>query len=1445
MARTHDDSAWTSGPAPLGYGDGDEATVIPSGSGQLKYSASYFRHAFVLTNAAAITGLTINLLRDDGAIVYLNGVPVLVENMPAGAVSYSTPATTTVGGTDETFYFPRVLSVLPLTNGVNVVAVEIHQVSTTSTDLSFDLELVAQVSEGSNPGTVTNPPLTNLLMGCLKREVYFDVPGNSLDMLTSWAAYPDSPDLVTLVNLFESPSNWGENFGERISGFLLPPVSGNYRFYVSGDDQCALFISADESPSQKVQVCFEPSWNPSRTWTGGMGRPNSENISAPLYLQAGRRYYVEALHKEGGGGDNFAVAWQLPNGPGPANGELPISGEFLATYPDDVLNHEPPAVALVRPFSGQVFTAPAALAIAADAQAAGVEFIANGTSLAVLTNPPFVFQWTNVPVGGYTLEARAWNWAGVSATSAPVAVLVQAGTPPNTTGERELHLIGIYEGVATSSGANPDGNAAVVVDRPGKRVTLVLNAFDRVTWNLSILSGSTIERVFLCGYHTQTVTGLPAGVPVVPQYYDNSPGNYIYYGYEMEVGLFLRNVPSIHSLTGLEISSFQGGYRAPYPIPFIINQVQDDPRLRSDYPPLTPSAELPNLAFSLSFLNEYSSSAGQVFARGYTLAGPTNGTSLLPSGNRVVTDDGGRFFYGISSHSVLKVDRQNGAMQTLSLGSDVPALSWPMGIAYDSQRHGIRLVSLGGEGFFYGYSPADNRWSVVSSMDNRDVCGLVYHPAQDLFYAVSTSGSSVSRLPFLYRLGPDGAFQGEITLPSLPYNLGFSGYRAELVSAGDYLVLLLSTDNSYMSLSPGDHRIYLIDPRTGQVWLTFRQTTSAVNQAPTVSLTAPTSGTVFDAGSPIPLTATASDPDGLVQSVTFLANGVIVGVDYSPPFSCVWASPAPGNYSLTAQAVDAQGASAVSTAVPISVQAISFVRRNLPAYYTPVVPFTVNLAASPVPMMSDYAVQEQPPAGWIPSNISHDGVYDPVRGVILFGPFADSEVRMLDYDITPSASATGNQDFSGTAISDGFAVAIAGDQRVAIHLLPPTIALSQPTNNDTFAAPAIIPLAVTLGSGGSPILWVEYYANNHWIGRATQAPYGFVWNNVSAGAYNLTAKVTDTARLTALSLPVNITVSTPINLPPAVSLIQPLTGTGFTNPVNIELIADAYDSDGVITLVEFFAGTNRLGFWTTAAGQSPENAPRARWIWTNAPVGVYSLTARASDAQQASTVSDPVTIEVSLPSSLPGITVVATDRLAVEATNDYGAFTVTRSGGDLSLPLVVTYSLSGTASNGVDFTYLPGVIEIPSGSTFALIQVEALADGLAEGFERIWLTLDPSADYSIITTNRVGMNVIDPIEYPPLPPGALRAVALPKALQVSSVPERPIRVYELTGSAAGLPQMTIIGTPNRTVTIEVSVDLVEWKPLGTMKIAKDGVLEFTDPTARKFPRSFYRIVTEQ
>src|SRR5207249_5049599 len=70
-----DDSAWAAGPAQLGYGDGDEATVVSFGADpNLKYITTYFRHAFMMTNSADFSALTVQLLRDDGGVVYLNGV---------------------------------------------------------------------------------------------------------------------------------------------------------------------------------------------------------------------------------------------------------------------------------------------------------------------------------------------------------------------------------------------------------------------------------------------------------------------------------------------------------------------------------------------------------------------------------------------------------------------------------------------------------------------------------------------------------------------------------------------------------------------------------------------------------------------------------------------------------------------------------------------------------------------------------------------------------------------------------------------------------------------------------------------------------------------------------------------------------------------------------------------------------------------------------------------------------------------------------------------------------------------------------------------------------------------------------------------------------------------------------------------------------------------------
>jgi hypothetical protein len=148
-----DDSGWASGPAQLGYGDGDEATVVSFGSDPAnKYITTYFRHSLVLSpveafdvaDASIFESLTLRILRDDGAVVYLNGTEVFRTNMPGGTIDYGTLAASTVGGSDESAFFVTGIDPSLLDDGPNVLAVEIHQAATASSDISFDLELRGQ-----------------------------------------------------------------------------------------------------------------------------------------------------------------------------------------------------------------------------------------------------------------------------------------------------------------------------------------------------------------------------------------------------------------------------------------------------------------------------------------------------------------------------------------------------------------------------------------------------------------------------------------------------------------------------------------------------------------------------------------------------------------------------------------------------------------------------------------------------------------------------------------------------------------------------------------------------------------------------------------------------------------------------------------------------------------------------------------------------------------------------------------------------------------------------------------------------------------------------------------------------------------------------------------------------------------------------------------------------
>ena len=144
-AVAHDDAGWARGAAPLGYGDAEVTTVSYGPDAADKHITTWFRHRFRVEAPAAILDLELGLMRDDGAVVWLNGVEVARSNMPAGEILPDTLASAAVSDGDETAFFSWSLDPAGLLEGDNVLAVEVHQIAPDSSDIGFDLQLEASV----------------------------------------------------------------------------------------------------------------------------------------------------------------------------------------------------------------------------------------------------------------------------------------------------------------------------------------------------------------------------------------------------------------------------------------------------------------------------------------------------------------------------------------------------------------------------------------------------------------------------------------------------------------------------------------------------------------------------------------------------------------------------------------------------------------------------------------------------------------------------------------------------------------------------------------------------------------------------------------------------------------------------------------------------------------------------------------------------------------------------------------------------------------------------------------------------------------------------------------------------------------------------------------------------------------------------------------------------
>ncbi len=516
-----DDSAWASGPAQLGYGDGDEATVLDYGpDSDNKYITSYFRRSVVLGNPAQYSGLELHVLRDDSAVMYINGQEVWRDNLPAGAIDYLTLAVTPLGTAEEGIIQTAIISADVLVPGTNVIAVEIHQVLPTSTDTSFDMEMVGLPanqtpsvallipSEGATfaaPATIALEASASDSDGSVAKVEFFHdgvlVGEDDSDPFTfAWSGVTAGSFALTAVATDDLGAT-NESVPIHITvNVASDPVTNS--LVVWGSDWKYLDNGSDQGTAWRENAFDDSSWasGPAQLGYGDgdeatvvedNGTPGYNPGDTDRYLTTYfRRSLVvtnptqytsvdlSVLFDDGtvvylngnevfrgnmpggtinydtpailsGVGDNTILQTNLPSSVLQAGTNI-VAVEIHQDAHDSsdisfdyemlgLIVNELPSVALTSPSDGTTFTAPATIALEADASDGDgavtiVEFFRNGVLVGEDLAEPYTFDWTGVAAGNYTLTAVATDDQGATNESAPIQITVNApsGSVTNT-----------------------------------------------------------------------------------------------------------------------------------------------------------------------------------------------------------------------------------------------------------------------------------------------------------------------------------------------------------------------------------------------------------------------------------------------------------------------------------------------------------------------------------------------------------------------------------------------------------------------------------------------------------------------------------------------------------------------------------------------------------------------------------------------------------------------------------------------------------------------------------------------------------------------------------------------------------------------------------------------------------------------------------------------------
>ncbi|WP_198937822.1 Ig-like domain-containing protein, partial [Pelomonas sp. KK5] len=289
-----------------------------------------------------------------------------------------------------------------------------------------------------------------------------------------------------------------------------------------------------------------------------------------------------------------------------------------------------------------------------------------------------------------------------------------------------------------------------------------------------------------------------------------------------------------------------------------------------------------------------------------------------------------------------------------------------------------------------------------------------------------------------------------------------------------------------------------------EIWA-LRLTPSA--SAPSVTLTLPTNGSTVSGPASVSIQASASSANSTITKVEFYAGTTKLGEAATAPYAFNWTGAGYGSYYISAVATDANGIATTSAPALITI--------NPPGNTAPTV------------VLSTASVGSSSPATVTLGATASDAGGTVSKVEFFAGTTKIGETTSSPYTLSWTGVPAGTYSITARATDSGGASATSAAVSITInppaHAIP-TVTLSAPANNTTYASPATVTLTATAADTDGAITTVDFYNGSSKIGTATSAPYSFSWTNVAAGSYTLTAVATDNGGLSATSSPISIRV---------------------------------------------------------------------------------------------------------------------------------------------------------------------------------------------------------------------------------------------------------------------------------------------------------------------------------